>query len=116
MPIRTRADLRCDGGRVLQERDDLRVPMPLGLVQRRVAILPTGKRGEGRRWRRPLRRAEARREMMRSIRQRQMRFLGHRKNRGKKRQRETEAEVRGYFGEGSRRGFERGGLPTKGEL
>ena len=47
MPIRTRADLRCDGGGVLQERDDLRVPLLLGLVQRRLAILPTGKRGEG---------------------------------------------------------------------
>ena len=51
MPIRTRADLRCDGGGVLEERDDLRAPLPLGVFQRRVAILPTGKRGEGRRWR-----------------------------------------------------------------
>ena len=45
MPTRTRADLRCDG--VLEERDDLRVPLPPGVVQRRVVILPTGKRGEG---------------------------------------------------------------------
>ena len=50
MPIRTRADLRCDGGGVSQachDRDDLRVPRPLGPVQRRVVTLPTGKRGEG---------------------------------------------------------------------
>ena len=64
MPIRTRADLRCDGGGVLEERDDLRVPLLLegvilGVFQRRVAILPTGKRGERRRWRRPPRRERA---------------------------------------------------------
>ena len=47
MPTRTRADLRCDGGGVLEERDDLLVPLPLGVVQRRVAILPTEKRGDG---------------------------------------------------------------------
>ena len=37
------ADLRCEG--VLQQRDDLRVLLPLGVVQRRVAIL---RRGGGR--------------------------------------------------------------------
>ena len=47
VPIRTRADLRCNGGGVLQERDGLRVPLRLGVVQRRVAILPTEKRGDG---------------------------------------------------------------------
>ena len=47
VPIRARADLRCDGGGVLQERDDLRVPLLLGVVQRRLAILPTGERGKG---------------------------------------------------------------------
>eukprot|EP00964_Phaeocystis_antarctica_P063087 scaffold37840_cov58-Phaeocystis_antarctica.AAC.5 len=39
------ADLRCDSGGVLQELDDLRVPLPLGEVQRGLAIL---RRGEGR--------------------------------------------------------------------
>ena len=62
MPTRTRADLRGDGGGVSQachERDDLRAPLRLGVVQRRAANLPTGKRREGRRWRRPPRRERA---------------------------------------------------------